>query len=145
MKTNGTTIVLLIAVAVCGFCFSLGERRAMALVNCAASPCEDTYSWWGGNNANGQTFSAQVPNATFPFMAGDNTTYSVINIFVPAPTGAKLPLVVNGNFDSWLWPNSQGNCSLVNGQILSPQQVFPGGVPNLPQNGVGLVRKTCSH
>jgi hypothetical protein len=145
MKTNGTTVVLLIAAALCGFSFHLGERRATGAGGpaCAASPCEELYSWWPGPSTG--NFSAQVAGSTWPFGPTDNTTFAIKNVFLPAASGNTGPLVQNGTFDRWTWTNSTSGCAFINGNPPSPEVITPSGTATLPMGAAGLTRLVCTH
>ncbi len=144
MKTNGTTVVLLIAAALCGFSFHLGERRATAaggITGCSTAPCQEVYCWWVSDGTT-QSYSVQIGTATWPFVAGDNTTYSIPSIYVVADAGNKLPQLPNGTCNKWKWTSCSAICAPAKGGAPNLYEVLPDGTA--VQTDTGMARTKCT-
>jgi hypothetical protein len=140
MKMNEKMVVLLTGAALCGFFFSIGERRGTAApVNCVPWPCKDIYCWWVTGSTDCSTCQVTGSPAP-PNINQKNTTNAIPDIFAAAAVGSK-PLIPSGKYDRYTWSIAQATCNKVKGVDPSPQETTPAGTVKFDINAT---RNLCT-
>lgn len=134
--TAETRVMCLVAAALCGFFFRLGEQPVGAqLPTCPRHDCKDVYGWWiNGTPGGNQCFVAKETGTQ------TNTTHALLQVYATASSGTT-PANNLGTYDRHIFSNCFATCGQVNGQWQSPQEVTPTGTSRLDGN---RTRQVCT-
>jgi len=124
--SSGLKLYLVVAAALSGFCFRMGESYVSAQPPpCPNYACKDVYAWWTNGNPGGNQCSA-VSGLGDP---KTHTTHANPGIFATSSNG-QMPIITTTNpIDRLTYSTHNPTCGKnAQGQWQTPQEVVPTGV-----------------